>query len=224
MIFDIVNKWKFTKIFHDAPNIELDVMKDILWKAWKLTPSKLNFMPYNIFVLDSSKKEYKQKLFEAAQAKTKVMNARNIYPDLLSNEYQDMYKATILNCDYVLLFTPRVEDDPNLFQQKKHFSGEYQDAFYEKQVLTEYSGIVRFEAGLFASLVRALCMEKNIDTNFIAAFENDLEYFKDLPFVKYKPFMIMTIGKAKVYRRDTLTKFALEHDRKPDFDRVVKWV
>ena len=78
--------------------------------------------------------------------------------------------------------------------------------------------------GLFASLVRALCMEKDIDTNFIGAFINDLEYLKDLPFIKYKPFMIMTIGKAKVYRRDTQTKFQLEHDLKPDFDRIVKWI
>ena len=224
MIFDIVNKWKFTKIFHDAPNIELDVMKDILWKAWKLTPSKLNFMPYNVFVLDSSKKEFRQKLFEAGQAKQKVTDARNIYPNLVSSENQNIYKATILNCDYVLLFTPRVEDDPNLYQQKKHFSGEFQDAFHEEYVLTKYSDNVIFEMGLFGSLVRVLCIEKNIDTNFIGAFENDLKYFKDLPFIKYKPFMIMTIGKAKVYRRDTQTKFALEFDCKPDFDRIVKWI
>ena len=55
--------------------LELDVMKDILWKAWKLTPSKLNFMPYSVFVLDSSKKKYRQKLFEAGQAKQKNTNA-----------------------------------------------------------------------------------------------------------------------------------------------------
>jgi hypothetical protein len=224
MIFDIVNKWKFTKIFHDAPNIELDVMKDILWKAWKLTPSKLNFMPYSVFVLDSSKKEYKQKLFEAGQAKTKVTDARNIYPNLVSSKGQNIYKATILNCDYVLVFTPRVENDPNLYQQKKHFSGEFQDAFHEEYVLTKYADTVIFEMGLFASSVRALCIEKDIDTNFIGAFEKDLKYFKDLPFIKYRPFMIMTIGKAKVYRRDAQTEFELEFDWKPDFDKIVKWV
>lgn len=224
MIFDIVNKWKYTQKFHDAPNIELDVMKDILWKAWKLTPSKLNFMPYNVFVLDSSKKEYRQKLFEAGQAKQRNTNARNIYPNTNTFKHQNIYKATILNCDYVLLFTPRVENDPNLYQQKKHFSGEFQDAFHEEYVLTKYLGTVIFEMGLFASSVRALCIEKNIDANFIGAFENDLKYFKDIPFVKYKPFMIMTIGKAKVYRRDAQTEFELEFDWKPDFDKIVKWV
>ena len=68
MIKDVINSVKIPVkvmirpragnfVYHDQ---ELDVMKDILWKAWKLTPSKLNFMPYNVFVLDSSKKEYKQ--------------------------------------------------------------------------------------------------------------------------------------------------------------------
>ena len=80
-----------------------------------------------------------------------------------------------MNCDYVLLFTPRVENDPNLYQQKKHFSGEFQDAFHEEYVLTKYLGTVIFEMGLFASSVRALCIEKNIDANFIGAFENDLK-------------------------------------------------
>ena len=48
---------------YDTDNIpEKQVIEDLLWKSWKVTPSKNNFMPYHCNVLGPDKVEEKNKI------------------------------------------------------------------------------------------------------------------------------------------------------------------
>lgn len=97
------------------------------------------------------------------------------------------------------------------------------DAWYEDHVLSGYQSVVNVEIGLFARIVSALCMEKDIDTNYLISFERKLKYWKKLPFVKMPPCLLMAIGIGDRYRTDELSKEARLWDVRPDYDRIVKY-
>ncbi len=48
---------------YDSENIpEKQLIEDLLWKVWKVTPSKNSFMPYYCYVLGPDKVEEKNKI------------------------------------------------------------------------------------------------------------------------------------------------------------------
>ena len=73
-------------------------------------------------------------------------------------------------------------------------------------------GSTAIEVGLFAENVAALCLEQDIDYSFTVCFPWDVKKWVDVPFVKHSPLLLMSIGKAKVYRRDFLPQRSSDQD------------
>lgn len=221
MIFDTLDKWKFVHKFKPGLNIDREILKNILWQAWKTTPSKNSFMPYSVHVIGPEEPEFKKIVYSTASEQEFISNSRN------NNENQwevNPCKTSILNAEYVLVFTSRVEHKPSLWQLHLHRGGCYMDAWamYEDN-LDDYLPTIHVEVGLFARAVSALCLENGIDSSYIISFDRKSEQWKKLPFIKKEPCLIMPIGIGEIYRRDEMSEEHKEWDVKPDFERVVNF-
>jgi hypothetical protein len=223
MIDDILKNRKDVVEYDSTVMISQDLIDSLLRRAWKVTPSKNNFMPYTIHVLGPEHKDYKN----------------NLYLNCLSNEgYRDGVDSTdryrnqgnlpqysnILNCSYAFIFTQRLEDQPNKFQKNAISRGRNFEAVNESTLGSIYSG-TSLEVGMFADAFSALCLENNIDVSYTLCFHKNLEHWGNLPFVKRDPLLIMTAGKGKTYRYDRAVKNGRDHlNHRPEYERIVNFV
>lgn len=220
MIFDILDTWKFVHFFDKEHKTDPNIIKDIMYKAWKTTPSKNSFMPYTVHVIGPEDWELKKKVYDTSEAKERKSNTRN---ENKERWQVNTNKASLCTAEYVLVFCPRAEDKPSPWQQRLHDGGCYMDAWYEN-ALEKYKPTILVEVGLFAQNVTTFCLEQGLHTNYISSFERDLKYWTDLPFIKHPPCLLMGIGKAKWFRRQSLEQIGWsEKDYKPDFDRIVEF-
>ena len=69
------------------------------------------------------------------------------------------------------------------------------------------------------------CMEENIDVSYTSCFPRDVQKWKDIPYVKYRPLLLMSLGYSERYRYEDLKdRNELQDDIKPDMKDVIKWI
>ena len=216
--YDVLKSRKFVKEYDKNYAIPQDLLESMLRKTWEVTPSKNNFMAYNVYVVGPNDQDIKEKVYLNCLS-NESKNDDNL--NILEERYQDNPPnyANIKNCSHLIIFTMRLETQPSPFQKMLIDRGHNYEAVDENK-LKRLEPLVSFEAGLFADTLSALCLENNIDNCFIGCFRSDLGTWKDIPFVKRKPVMIMTLGKAKKYLR----KSSSLPDPRPDFERIVNFV
>lgn len=223
MIYDIYEKRKYVRTFDPDYKISKGLINSLLMQAWKVTPSKNNFMPYKLHVLGPEHQEYKKAIYincAGNEAKTDGID------DPLSERYKEILPnyANILSCSYLMLFTMRFEDQPSVHQKKLMDRGHTFEPAMKEKYLKNYS-TVSLEVGLFADAFSALCLEQDIDVSYTLCFRKELDTWKDLPFVDEKPVFIMVVGKAKDYLIDKRKREGWDkNDPRPDFDRIVHFV
>ena len=219
MIDKILEKRKYVMDYDKNVKIDKSVIKDLLIKSWKVTPSKNNFMPYKIHVVGPKQNMIKHKIFKKCMAHEGYgdnVDVRQRY----NKENLPNYR-NILSCSHLMIFTLRYEPDPNPFQKWLIDRGHNYPAADKNRIHECYS-IAMLEVGLFAAAFGALCLEQKIDSSFTGCFPSDITKWQDIPFVDQTPLMLMTVGKGKVYRQDIIQDTDYEKDDwKPDFNKVV---
>jgi hypothetical protein len=221
MIENILKNRKHVREYDSNANIPKSLIDLLLQKTWAITPSKNNFMPYTVHVLGPEHQMYKEMVYLLAVSNENYMNSFNPIRDI--DNVNPNYK-NILSCSYLLIFTMRLETQPNLFQQQQIQKGIYYEATDFKK-LNDMSDTASLEVGLFANTFSGLCLENDIDTSYTLCFRRNLEYWKELPFVKRLPLLIITVGKAKTYRQDIAKKEGwAQNDLKPSYERIVNFV
>ena len=53
--FDLLEKRRHVRTYKTDKHPPKELIEKLLWKTWKTTPSKNNFMPYNVHVLGPDK-------------------------------------------------------------------------------------------------------------------------------------------------------------------------
>ena len=223
MIYDTLENRRYVTKYDTDAAIPESLINTLLMQAWKVTPSKNNFMPYTIHVVGPKDQKYKELVYLNAASNE---GRKDDVIDPLSSRYSPSYLpnyANILSCSYLLVFTMRLEDDPNPFQQMLINRGHNYEAVDETKLNDMYS-TASFECGLFADTLSALCLEHNIDSSFTGCFHRNVNMWENIPFVTRKPIMLMTLGKGKVYRQDTISGSIEELDLKPDYYKIVNFV
>ena len=216
--YENLKKRKYVIEYHDDAYIPSILIQDLLKKTWEVTPSKNNFMAYNVHVIGNNQKDLKKKVFlNCLSNEMKIDENLNV----LNERYEKNPPAyyNIINCSYLFIFTMRLEDQPNQFQQYLINRGHNYEAVNEETLMDLYPA-VSFEAGLFSNTLSSLLLEHDIASSFTGCFRRDLASWKEIPFVTRKPIMIMTAGKAKKYLEHN---FKLPNPR-PDFSRIVNFV
>lgn len=215
MIYETLLKRKHVDSYDTEFHIDDSLVDDLLQKAWKVTPSKQNFMPYSIHVLGPSNNNYKKYIYNLCVSKNDEMN---FHPDPKNQFYN------LLNCSYLLIFSPRLETELNERQKLNINKGADYEPTYEKG-LDSIKEIISLEIGLFSAAFTGLCLEHGLDTTYISCVERDLKRWKDLPFITRPPVFLLSVGKGQIYRQDIAQREGWAHtDLKPEYEKIVKFV
>ena len=207
--------------------IPKETVEQLLHKTWKATSSKNNFMPYSVHVLGPDKAEEKILVWNKCVAKQqhsedqaakegKIKQAQTIV-----NPYYNHIKEN----SYLLIFTARVCDKPTRYVQHSIKNGHYAQEMFEDQV-NEIITTTSIEVGMFASHLTLFCMEQDIDVSYTVCMPSQVKYWQNLPFVKHRPIMLMSMGYGGKYRTQNLQAMGWkpEDDFKPEINEVVNWI
>ena len=182
------------------PNLE-DVNR-IINKAYDLVASKQSLVPYKITVLGPHKKEEKQELYNLSVKNDGGHGNENIF------------------APYVLCFTNRLVDNPNLSVKRKVAKGHRYDLLDPEKYRTRGME-VGVEVGMFSKILTLLCMEYNFDVSYLLCFSDSAS--QQLSFLDDKLIFSLQIGYQK--SSDIKDKFLKDADEyKPDITEIVEWL
>jgi len=182
------------------PNLE--DLNRIINKAYDLVASKQSLIPYKITVLGPHKKEEKQELYNLSVKNDGGHGNENIF------------------APYVLCFTNRLVDNPNLSVKRKVAKGHRYDLLDPEKYRTRGME-VGVEVGMFAKILTLYCMEYDFDVSYLLCFSDSA--INKLSFLEDKLIFSMQIGYQK--SSDIKDKFLKDADEyKPDITEIVEWL
>ena len=218
MIDNVLKHYKYVKTYDRSQDVHKSIIDNLLQRTWKVTPSKNNFMPYKLHVLGPQHQDLKDKVYE------KALKHQDDQDHLAAPSLKMPRFHNIVSCHYLLIFTQRAEDQPNVHQQELIALGRnYTQTDPNK--LGENYGNALLEIGMFCNTFAALCIESHLDISYTLCFPKQLDQWQDhgFEFLDQEPVFIMTAGKALKYLRNEYT--ALEKlDLRPNYDRIVNFV
>jgi hypothetical protein len=214
MIYNTFKKRRAVIKYNSKADISKSTVDELLRQAWEVTPSKNNFMPYTIHVLGPEHQHYKNSVYQLC-----LSNEARVDGTDTTKKYKEglPFYSNILNCSYLLIFTLRLEDQPNFYQVNAIKRG-CTFVWTKEETLERGYTDASLEVGMFYDVLGGLCIERGIDVSAVLCFQRTLELWKDLPFVTRKPILLMTLGKAEAYRRTG------PGNRRPNYDRIVNFV
>ena len=244
-IFDTMEKRHHVYEYHkkDIPD---ETVKELLWKAWKISPSKHNFMPYKVSVIGPNRQREKSKMWKKCQynhKRAEAVGAKLPRENLDVNPYADNPEEYTFNTNpaynhvkhnsHLLIFSARICKLNGYLKHVVAKEGHYAEQC-EKSEVTNLRVSSSFEASLFAANLTALCIEQGIDVSYNLCFPGRKEEWKNMPYLWYdkekkyaRVFPNMSLGYGKYYRHQWLKKVKpnIGHlDLKPEVDEVIEWV
>jgi len=213
--------------------LEKEVPHKLIHRAlhytWLNTPSKNNFMNYNVHVIKAEKSKLRESLYYKVLAQQMRANGDDYtdikeYEKYLYNNNINVNFRNIKSAPYILIYTQRVVLTTNPFQKENIQKGMLFEQTFSKGTKKYHSasGIAKFESGMFSANFTTECLRLGIDVSHVGCIP-DLEYWQEpeWSFILDKPIIIQLAGYGKHYRRDYLS---LKKDRKPQFEEVVNLV
>jgi len=198
--------------------------------AWRHTPSKNNFMNYNVYVLGPDQLDRKLNLYYKCLENQSRSNGNHITGRNALEEYESKlikdklvpHFINIKSAPYVILYTQRIESQLNDFQKDQIKNGYVYEQTFAKghEKYDAATGNATLEIGMFANNLANKCLKHNIDTSYVGCILrewNELEW----QFLDDVPLLVQCLGYGDTYRRDYVKPGV---DLKPDFDRVVKFI
>ena len=198
-----------------------DTIDNVLWKAWKVTPSKQNFMPYYVSVLGPDRIKEKH-LIHGLSCKNKIFvneNANQGWTEPGGNPDYDYIKTA----PYLIVFSQRVCKPNKYIQWATNNLNDHFEQMHEHG-LENIMRTTAVEVGIFGAHLTAFCIEEGLDTAYTCCFPSNVKDWAEIPIIKYNPMLIMGIGYCKKSRRELLNPKLSELDKKPEPEEIIKWV
>jgi len=230
--FTHLNYYKYVYQYDELEDVDHNLIEQALYDAWKNTPSKNNFMPYQVHVIRPEDIAIKELIYYKCLENETKANGNHI-TDLegLKKYEQDEYGSdnrpnyyNVKSAHYILIFTQRVETIPNQHQQDLIDRGfVYEQMAKNGPKKDSAKSVAYLEIGMFCSNFANACLASGIDISHTLCFPSDKKYWSEpeFSFLDMNPLLIMTAGKAIKYRRDSIPLYL---DPKPDFERIVNIV
>lgn len=229
MIFDLLEtKRNHVRKYCDIiPDREL--IENALWKAWKTTPSKNNFMAYQLNVYGPDKEIEKEIMWNFAVANH--INAEDVavekgFADKTQEGEPNPYYEHIRYNPYLFVWHGRVCTKANPFYQRQIDSGHFADQMYDEYV-EHISGSTNVEVGIFAANLTVYLLENGLDMSYNSCFVRDKTVWQRSGFnwVTQDPILMMSVGYAERYRRQDLEDWGVsQDDYKPEIGDVIRWM
>ena len=206
-----------------------EIVEDCLWKAWKTSPSKNNFMAYRVDVYGPDKHEEKEIIWNLV-LKNHIRAEERAQRDgriefTQKGEPNPFYEHVKLN-PYLFVLHSRVAKKANRFYAHQIERGHFADQMYP-DLVERLVDSVAVDCGLFLSNLTAALLEHDIDVSYNSCFLRDPDIWRSagLDHVEYRPIVMMSAGYAAKYRHECLTEWNMDGwDVKPDIEEVIKWV
>jgi hypothetical protein len=240
MNYSHMHKYQYVMKYDTEKLPDPFLIKQSLYEAWASTPSKQQFMPYNIFVLGPDDKKVKEMIYYKAlvqEYKTnfKKWDVDESDPVALEKEFlKHRSPPQYLNyktAPYILICTQRVEDQVNPFnelQQSNGFNFEQTTREWQKDPKRKNraQGLAMIEIGMFTQAFSNLCLKHNIDVSHTRCLPTTMDFWSEpeFSFLENPPQLILSAGFGKTYRRDFYPDLTHGMDYKPDFERIVKFI
>ena len=223
--FNLLEKRRHVREYRTDKHPSYEIIEKLLWKTWKTTPSKNNFMPYNCYVLGPDKSEEKIKIWSKSVYNQQTMEAQAIkdgYNKKTQGFINPDYDHIRLN-SYLLVFSTRV-CKPNPYYERQIKNGHFAEQIHPT-LIEGIMDTICIEVGMFISNMTMFAIEENIDVSYTLCFPRDLKKWTNVSFINSKPILFMSLGYAKKYRYEILEKNnELQDDIKPDIKEVIKWI
>ena len=240
MNYSHMHKYQYVMKYDTEKLPDPFIIKQSLYEAWASTPSKQQFMPYNIFVLGPNDKKVKEMIYYKALVKEYQTN----FPkwDVDVSDHLAVEKAFLshrslpqyLNyktAPYILICTQRVEDQINPFNKIQISKGfNFEQTTIEWQTdpkrKNRAQGLAMIEIGMFTQAFSNLCLKHNIDISHTRCLPTTMDFWTEpeFSFLENPPQLIMSAGFGKEYRRDFYPDLTHGMDYRPNFERIVKFI
>ena len=226
-VIDVLGRYRYAREYDESYQISNSMLNSFLEQAWKVTPSKNNFMPYKVHVLGPEHKHLKEIIYDKCTKNERDRGDHKKVKESQDNRKRDPNFTNILSCSHLLFFTQRLETELNPFQRVLVSRG-----LHFEQTDPKRSDIAKINAcieiGMFCNTLAGLCLSEGLDISHTLCFPTEQKVWQETPgfeFVDNRPLLIMTIGKGKVYRQDIMEADGwLDKDPKPDFRKIVKFL
>lgn len=215
---------------YDTDNVpEKQLIEDLLWKAWKVTPSKNNFIPYNCYVLGPDKQDEKDEMWLISAVhkdRTDTKDSFLFHPN--RSKYvkaKNPYFKHLSTAPYMLVFTQRICKPNKYHVISKEKNGDYFEQMHPNKLGTILD-TTALEVGMWMANLSAFALEKGLNTSVIKCHPGPekMASWHLFPWIKYPVVCIATIGKAKTLRREVMTEEENEGDKKPEPEEIIKWI
>ena len=77
---------------------------------------------------------------------------------------------------------------------------------------------------MLAKTITGAVLDRGWDTSYKVCFPGKFESWKDYPFIPFTPALIQTIGKATLYKWQTLTEELRKLDTDVPFETMFKFI
>lgn len=206
-----------------------ELIQNALWKAWKTTPSKNNFMAYQIDIYGPNMQKEKDKLWNFAIQNHINAEERAVKEGLATKTQEgepNPFYEHIKNCPYLLIFHGRVCKKANPFYQRQIDKGHFADQMYEEKV-AHIHGSTCVEVGIFAANLTYYLLQNDLDMSYNSCFIRDKNVWQKNGFfwVQQDPILMMSVGYAERYRFQDMKLWEMtDSDLKPEIQDVVRWL
>jgi hypothetical protein len=240
MNYSHMHKYQYVMKYDTEKLPDPFIIKQSLYEAWSSTPSKQQFMPYNIFVLGPGDTKIKEMIYYKALVREYETNFPKWDVDVkdpvavekafLSHRSPPQY-LNYKTAPYILICTQRVEDQVNPFnklQQSKGFNFEQTTREWQTDPKRKNraQGLAMIEIGMFTQAFSNLCLKHNIDVSHTRCLPTTMDFWTEpeFSFLENPPQLILSAGFGKEYRRDFYPDLTHGMDYRPDFERIVKFI
>ena len=163
---------------YENKNIPDELVKELLYNAWKITPSKNNFMPYHVSVIGPNQQSVKDEVWKKSvwNHQTKEEHEfKRFDGDGIEYTTQTGKKAKYefkVNRSYnhvrynshLIVFSARVCKPNSYIKRMIEEEGHHAEQMDKKEVRS-LSATTGFECGLFAAHLTGLCIEHGMDVS-----------------------------------------------------------
>lgn len=231
MIDKHLTKYRYVREYDTSAIVTESEIYSYLQNAWKVTPSKNNFMPYRLTVVGPDRQDLKDIIYNLC-----LDNERSFDSNILDLEtfYKVRYTKTntvpqfhnIKSAPFVLIFTQRHADKLNPWQQDSVNRGRR----YEQ---LDASNPIRFfktcalEIGMFANNFARQCLTNGLDISHTLCTPTEISRWTAANFPintnDHNVMLVMTAGKGLIYRDQSVIGTEAD-DLKPAFEDIVQFL
>lgn len=197
-------------------------IEEILRTAYPLVTSKQKAYPYKFYVLGPDK-ERSSKIWNLAEGNKIAVDLKEIGEageDYLANE--GLFHMN--SAPWTLIVTPRIAP-PNKFYRRAFDDHKSYWQLEDPEFINKNNReSMAIEVGMLAKAITGAALDRGWDTSYNICFLKDMKYWKDFPYLQYRPTLIQTIGKGKKYLYETLTPLDQEQNQDPPFEDIFEFV